>query len=102
MGTHLRYFRSSRQFTTPVTTAFNRYTRSTRSTLILHLPPTQPNLPLIPSTCVSLLLSLPLAPAPLALPPLRLTPAPPTRPTSAPLLVSWLSSASSPPSKLFS
>merc|ERR1712078_464849 len=42
MGTHLRYFRSSRQVTTPVTTAFNRYTRSTRSTLILHLPPTQP------------------------------------------------------------
>merc|ERR1712230_213764 len=42
MGTHLRYFRSSRQVTTPVTTAFNRYTRSTCSTLILHLPPTQP------------------------------------------------------------
>merc|ERR1712078_455703 len=42
MGTHLRYFRSSRQVTTPVTTAFNRYTRSTRSTLILHLPPTHP------------------------------------------------------------
>merc|ERR1712230_349173 len=43
MGTHLRYFRSSRQFTTPVTTAFNRYTRSTCSPLILHLlPPTQP------------------------------------------------------------
>merc|ERR1712070_883065 len=43
MGTHLRYFRSSRQVTTPVTTAFNRYTRSTCSPLILHLlPPTQP------------------------------------------------------------
>merc|ERR1712072_10220 len=155
MGTHLRYLRSSRQATTPVTTAFNRYTRSTYSTLILRPPPTPPPLPLIPSTCVSLLLSLPLAlpvppspttwatppwlallsslallpsrrplprllrpprsrchrhlappsalaPAPLPLPPARPTPALPTRPTSAPLLVSWLSSASSPLSKFLS
>merc|ERR1711939_784110 len=108
MGTHLRYLRSSRQVTTPVTTAFNRYTRSTYSTLILRPPPTPPPLPLIPSTCVSLLLSLPLAPpsalapAPLPLPPARPTPALPTRPTSAPLLVSWLSSASSPLSKFLS